>query len=187
MKPWTGWLDWTGAALGLYMMFVPAFTVDVTHGLSSWLSVLLGAWIMMLALVALGYPGAKRLRIASAVLGAALVLAPWVFGYADSGAAAGNAWAVGALVALVSSSGQLRLRHTLGRLEAQGRRLTPEGDAVPASADARDHYAAVRASDPPNEVAEELVTSVLPSDPRGAVDAADDGRGSPREEERIGS
>ena len=148
MKPWTGWLDWTNGALGLYMMFVPAFTVDVTHGLSSWLAVLLGAWIMMLALIALGYPGAKRLRIASAVLGVALVLAPWLFGYANSGAAANNALAVGALVSLVLISGQLQLRHTLAQFEAQGLRLTPEGHVVPASAEARDLHNAVRASEP---------------------------------------
>lgn len=152
MKPWTGWLDWTNGALGLYMMFVPAFTVDVTHGLSSWLAVLLGAWIMMLALIALGYPGAKRLRIASAVLGVALVLAPWLFGYANSGAAADNALAVGALVSLVSISGQLQLRHTLAQFEAQGLRLTPEGHVVPASAEARDLHNAVRASEPPAEM-----------------------------------
>lgn len=109
------------------MMFVPAFTVDVTLGLSSWLAVLLGAWIMMLAVIALGYPGAKRLRIASAVLGVALVLAPWLFGYANSGAAADNALAVGTLVSLVSISGQVQLWHTLAQFGAQGLRLTPKG------------------------------------------------------------
>jgi hypothetical protein len=182
MKPWTGWIDWTSAALGLYMMFAAEFTVDVTDGLSSWLSVLLGAWIMMLALVALGYPGARRSRIASAVLGLALLSAPWVFGYADSGAAASNAWAVGTLVMLVSISGQLRLRQTRALLEARGLRLTPEGDVVPASAEARDDHDAIRASEPSAEVAEELLTWVALHDPSEPVD---DGPASPRDEVRA--
>jgi hypothetical protein len=173
MKPWTSWLDWTNGALGLYTMFVPEFTIDVTHGLSSWLAVLLGAWIITLALVALGYPGAKRVRIASAVLGVALALAPWLFGYADSGAAAANALFVGALVSLVSISGQLQMRHTLARFEAQGMSLTPEGQVVPTSAEARDLHSAVRASEPPPEMAEELVTWIMQDEP---LDASDDGR-----------
>jgi hypothetical protein len=150
------------------MMFVPLFTVDVTQGLSSWLAVLLGAWIMMLALVALGYPGARRPRIASVGLGVALAISPWLFGYADSGAAADSAAAVGLLVSLVSISGRLQLRHTRARLEAQAQRLTPEGRVVPPVAEARELHDAVRAPEPPAEIAEELATWIVPNEPSDA-------------------
>jgi len=46
--------------------------------------------------------GETALDVANAVLGIALVLSPWILGFAAETAAAWNAWITGALIALVA-------------------------------------------------------------------------------------
>lgn len=93
------------AAAGVYMLFVPLFTQDSTDNASIWVAEVLGAAIVLSVLAALTYAFGKTYDATEALLGAALFVSPWIFGYSDLAGAAGNAWAVGALTTVAAAVG----------------------------------------------------------------------------------
>lgn len=102
MRKWTRPQDWTNASLGTYMLFVPSFTANSPDNATIWAAEVLGGLIVLTALWALAAPRSQGAEWTNATLGGLLFVAPWLFGYADLGGAAGNAWVVGALVASLS-------------------------------------------------------------------------------------
>lgn len=102
MRRWVRWQDWTIAALGAYMLFVPLFTLDKSNDATIWAAEVLGGLVILGAVWALAAPDMRSTEWTNAVLGALLFVAPWVLDYADLGGAAWNAWVVGALVALTA-------------------------------------------------------------------------------------
>jgi membrane associated rhomboid family serine protease len=102
MRQWSRWQDWTNAALGAYVLFVPLFTRDSEGGATVWAAEIFGALIVLVALWALAQPASSAAEWTQAALGALYALAPFYLGYTDLPGAAWNAYIVGALVLVLA-------------------------------------------------------------------------------------
>lgn len=97
MKAWTRFEDWANVVLGAYLFFVPFFVA--ANVASAWNAYILGILIFCVALFALARPESKSAEWTNVVLGAWMVIAPFVLSSAAlAGAMAINAYIVGALV-----------------------------------------------------------------------------------------
>jgi SPW repeat len=102
MKTWNRWQDWSNAILGAYAMCVPLFTIDSSDSYTVWSAEIFGLLIIGVAVWALAQPQSKAAPWTQAVVGVLFALAPLLFGYNDLSGAAGNAYVVGSLVALLA-------------------------------------------------------------------------------------
>lgn len=101
MKKWTRWQDWTVIAAGAYAALSVLWTAQA--GSSTALMVTLGALLIVGAATNLALPGLPAAEWAQAVLAVALILAPWVGGFASSMGAAWSAWIPGAAALAVTA------------------------------------------------------------------------------------
>jgi hypothetical protein len=99
-RAWTRPQDWISLLAGLYLALSPLWVDIDTTG--TWVMVIIGAAIVLMALVALYAPGAFLDEGMTAVGGVAAFIAPWVFTYTDSDGAAWTSWIVGAVVVIAA-------------------------------------------------------------------------------------
>ena len=111
MKTWSRFEDWANVALGAYLFFVPFFVA--TNAASSWNAYIVGILILCVSLFALARPESKGAEWTNVVLGAWMVIAPFVLGAgALAGAMAANAYVVGTLVIVLAAIALYRMGHS---------------------------------------------------------------------------
>ena len=96
------WPDLLNLAFGAWLFVSPWVLGTSDDGASSWTAWIVGALVVAVSLVALAAPALAVDEGVGLALGVLLLVAPWLFGYADVDSANANAWIVGPLVALVS-------------------------------------------------------------------------------------
>lgn len=101
VKNWTRWQDWTAVVAGAVAALSPLWTAHTTA--SVWLMVILGVVIAASGVVNLASPGMPWVETAQVVLGAVLVLAPWLGVYTGQTGAAWTSWIAGAVVVIASA------------------------------------------------------------------------------------
>jgi hypothetical protein len=99
-RAWTRPQDWVSLLAGLYLALSPLWIDIDTTG--TWAMVIIGAAIAAMALTALYAPGAYIDEWMTAVGGAAAFVAPWVFTYTATEAAAWTSWITGAVVVVAA-------------------------------------------------------------------------------------
>jgi hypothetical protein len=100
--------DWANLILGAYLFFVPFFVA--ASAASAWNAYVVGALIFCVALYALGRPESKGVECINVVLGAWLIVAPFVLSSAVlAGTMAINAYVVGALVIIFAGIALYRM------------------------------------------------------------------------------
>lgn len=92
VEPWTPWQDWVNVVLGAYLALSSLWTAGAPTGWFVTMGILAAAAGVWAAGTASSTP-AESVQI---ILGAALVLSPWVAGFVAAAAAAWTAWIVGA-------------------------------------------------------------------------------------------
>ncbi len=108
MKAWTKWQDWGVLVLGILLVAAPwIFGTATTHALIAWNAGIVGValvastlWTFAQASVSAtewGYIAWLQL-----ILGAWLIIAPWLLGFAAITTAAWTAWIIGILVVVIS-------------------------------------------------------------------------------------
>jgi hypothetical protein len=97
---WTRPQDWLSLLAGLYLALSPLWVDIDTTG--TWVMVVIGAAIGVMALIALAAPGTFIDEWMTAVGGAAAFIAPWVFTYTDATAAAWTSWITGGVTVLAA-------------------------------------------------------------------------------------
>ncbi len=111
MKAWRRFEDWANVVLGAYLFFVPCFVV--ANAASAWNAYVVGALIFCVALYALARPESKGVEWINVVLGAWLIVAPFVLSSASlAGAMAITAYVVGALVIVFAGIALYRMGHS---------------------------------------------------------------------------
>jgi len=95
------WQDWFVLALGVWLFFSPFFMAYASlTGAAAWSSYVVGALVAIVAASALWSPASKAEEWVNLVLGLWLLMAPFIFGfYASEAAAAWNLTVVGILIA----------------------------------------------------------------------------------------
>jgi hypothetical protein len=112
------WLDSSNLVLGLYLLFVPLFTVNSAAS-TIWVAEVMGAIVALVAIWALVQPASTGAEWTQAVAGVVLAFAPVVFSYTQLAGAAWNAYLVGGIVAVLALSA-LPAAIRLGRRPASG-------------------------------------------------------------------
>lgn len=96
-KRWTRVQDWLVLVAGGFLALSPLW-VDVSTA-GTWAMVIIGVAIAAVAIVALAMPAAYADEWLTVAAGAVAFIAPWVFSYTESTAAAWTSWIVGIVVA----------------------------------------------------------------------------------------
>lgn len=99
MKKWTRWQDWVAVVVGLYAALSVVWTPQA--GLSRPMMITLGLLLVAVGVWNLARPDLAATEWVVAGIGALLVVAPWVGGFATEFAAAWTAWATGAIAVVV--------------------------------------------------------------------------------------
>ncbi|MET0714822.1 MAG: SPW repeat protein [Mycetocola sp.] len=101
MKKWTRWQDWAAVALGLYVALSVLWTTQA--GTSMPILITLGVLLAGSGVVSLAMPGLVSMEWIHVVIGALLVISPWVGGYASQMGVAWTSWICGALAIVVGA------------------------------------------------------------------------------------
>lgn len=100
MKKWTRWQDWAAVAAGAVAALSTLWTTRNTA--SMWLVVAGGVPIAASGVINLAAPGTPWIEWVQIILGAALVLSPWMASYTGHYGAAWTSWIGGAVVVVFS-------------------------------------------------------------------------------------
>lgn len=103
------WQDWANVLLGLWLFASSWIVVAGTYDI---VARAVGALVVIAAALALRAPTLVLAEWACIALGAALVVAPPLFGYATGGAAAWNTYLSGLLVIVLASWALDRVRRS---------------------------------------------------------------------------
>ncbi len=103
MKRWTRWQDWGSLLLGIVLFVSPWFLATASQASSAWNAWIVGILVALVALWALMQPDISVPQWLGIVLGAWLVIAPWMLGFAAIGAAAWTAWIIGILLIVLGA------------------------------------------------------------------------------------
>lgn len=101
-RPWTRWQNWANVILGIILFISPWYTLTWEYGNSSWNAWIIGAAIVIVALVALSEavrPVASWLNVILAIW---LFISPWVLDFAYRSGMAWTAWIIGVLVFILA-------------------------------------------------------------------------------------
>jgi hypothetical protein len=101
-RPWTRPHDWAEVVLGLVAVLSPLW-LD-TNTAAMWTLIVMGGLVALDGLASLAMPGMVYGEGIQIVLGALLVLSPWVIGYTELSAASWTSWIVGALTIVVGAA-----------------------------------------------------------------------------------
>lgn len=96
------WQTWFNFILGAWLFVSPwvlATTFNVASSVNAWI---LGALIFLVAIAAMRSGRPENAKWFNVLFGAWTFFSPWILGFALLGAAAWNAWIVGALVAILA-------------------------------------------------------------------------------------
>ena len=111
MKTWRRFEDWANVVLGAYLFFVPL--IAEANVASAWNAYIVGILILCVALYALSQPESKGAEWTNVVLGAWMIISPFVLSSAAlAGAMAINAYVVGALVIVFAGIALYRMGHS---------------------------------------------------------------------------
>ncbi|MFZ5870214.1 MAG: SPW repeat protein [Actinomycetota bacterium] len=114
MKARSRWPDGLNLVLAVWLFLSPWLLSTSGTAAAAWISWLLAVAVAVIAVIGLAVPRATVDEGAGVVVGAALFLSPWVFGFADVTRAATNSWLVGAAVVLLSLWGVRESRQLTG-------------------------------------------------------------------------
>jgi hypothetical protein len=103
----TRWQDWINLVFGAWLFFSPWLLQYATVGTASWNSFIFGVAIVVFAVWALFVPRTWE-ELTNFVLGAWLIISPWVLGFSMDKLATWNLVVVGAVVAAISGITALR-------------------------------------------------------------------------------
>lgn len=108
MKAWTKWQDWGALVLGILLIAAPwIFGTATTHALIVWNAGIVGLALVFSTLWTFAQSSVSVTQWGSIawlqlILGAWLIIAPWLLGFAAIGTAAWTAWIVGILVVFIA-------------------------------------------------------------------------------------
>lgn len=97
----TRWQDWINLIVGAWLFFSPWLLKYATLGTASWDSFIFGVAIVVFAVWALYAPKAWE-ELTNLILGAWLIISPWVLGFSTNRLVMWNLVIVGAIVAASS-------------------------------------------------------------------------------------
>ncbi len=109
VRSWTRIQDWVGVAAGGYLALSPLWVDVSTRG--TWVMVITGAVIAVMAVIALALPGAYIDEWMAAAVGVFAFASPWLFSYSGSTGAAWTSWVVGVVVAVAAVAALPASRH----------------------------------------------------------------------------
>ena len=112
MKKWTRWQDWVAVVAGLYVALSTLWTAQA--GASTSFMLVLGILLVAAGVWSLAMPGLVSMEWIHVVLGALLIISPFVGNYAMSTGAAWTSWIVGAIavvVGLLAVQPAMRMHH----------------------------------------------------------------------------
>ena len=95
MNAWKRWQDWANVVLGAWLTIAPFLLGTSSDRNSTWNAVAVGVLVAVIALWALAMPLVRLAEYANALLGAWLIISPFVLGFAGLTTAAWNAWIIG--------------------------------------------------------------------------------------------
>lgn len=113
MNKWMRWQDWVAVAAGAYAALSVFWTTQV--GASMPMMLVLGILLAVAGLWNLAMPGLVAMEWIHVVIGALLVISPWVGGYATATGAAWTSWicgAIGIVVGLWAIRPAMRMHET---------------------------------------------------------------------------
>jgi hypothetical protein len=99
MKRWTRWQDWVAVAAGLYAALSTLWTPQ--FGSSMPMMIALGVLLAAAGVWNLAMPGLVAMEWVQAVIGALLVISPWVGNYSTSAGVAWTSWICGVIGVVV--------------------------------------------------------------------------------------
>ena len=97
------WQNWAGLVAGVWLLISPWVLGFSTGATERWTTVGVGAAVTLVAVWALAMPAARFAEWSAIALGLGLFLAPWTLSFTQVGAAAWNAWILGAVVAILAA------------------------------------------------------------------------------------
>ena len=109
----TRWQDWVNLVFGVWLFFSPWLLKYATVGTASWDAYILGVAIAFFAIWALFVPRNWE-ELTNFLLGAWLIISPWVLGFYTDKLATWNLVVVGAVVAAISGITAIRNRAPRG-------------------------------------------------------------------------
>ena len=101
MEKWKRWQDWVALAAGVVAALAPVFTDTTTR--ATWTMVVLGVLAIAASVYSLAKPGDVLSEGSHLVLGALLIIAPWVMGFDDMMGLAWTAWITGAVTLIMGA------------------------------------------------------------------------------------
>ncbi|TNC24608.1 SPW repeat domain-containing protein [Amycolatopsis alkalitolerans] len=116
-RAWTRPYDWAEVVLGV--VAVLSFLWVDTSNAALWTMIVLGALIALDGLVSLAMPGLVYGEGLQIVLGALLVISPWVMSYTDLTGASLSAWIIGGLTLLAGAAALPVANAVHGRMAGQ--------------------------------------------------------------------
>jgi len=105
MSRFTRWQDWVTMVIGVAILFSPFYLQETSNNSAIWAAVVIGVLLLAAGLVAAFLEETSAILIAAtAVVGAALFLAPWVVAYTDLGRLSWMSWIGGLLAIAVAAT-----------------------------------------------------------------------------------
>jgi len=101
MKKWTRWQDWAAVAVGAYAALSVLWTTQA--GSSMPIMITLGVLLAAAGVWSLAMPGLVTMEWIHVVIGALLVVSPWIGGYAMEAGVAWTSWICGAVAIVVGA------------------------------------------------------------------------------------
>ncbi|MDQ1576308.1 MAG: hypothetical protein QOH55_1458 [Microbacteriaceae bacterium] len=112
MDKWTRWQDWVAVVAGLYAALSTIWTPQ--QGASMSFLLVLGALLVIAGVWSLAMPGLVAMEWIHVVLGALLIISPFVGNYASSAGVAWTSWITGAIAmvaGLLAVQPAMRMHH----------------------------------------------------------------------------
>jgi hypothetical protein len=121
VRPWTRWQNWLAALVGIWVFISPWVLGTTTSTPTEWNAWIIGAAIVIVALVVLATSGylAEWLSVA---LGIWLFISPWALGYTGIRDGSWSAWIFG-VVSVTLALWALPRRHGVGQTVRPADRL----------------------------------------------------------------
>lgn len=105
MSRFTRWQDWFVMVIGVAILFSPFYLQETSNDGAVWTAIVIGVLLLAAGLTAALLEGSSMILIvATAVIGAALFLAPWVIPYTDLSRLSWMSWIGGILAVGVAGT-----------------------------------------------------------------------------------
>ena len=124
MRAWTRWQSWLNVVLGVWLFISPWVLGSTSDAAAAWDAWIVGAAIVVVALIALATPRTPGISWLNVILGAWLFISPWVLRYTGTRDAAWNAWVFGVIAVILALWAVLPARRAAGGLGTADRLQT---------------------------------------------------------------